>query len=316
MKSAQYINDSDISDDDSQVIKNLDYKPPKDFIMHRAKKDVVSAFDVDETVEHEMWLIRVPEGVTNEDLASMSISVPSSTSSSETAVLGSIKKKEISGTFNTSTKYQLQTIAKDDPLTSEMATLKALVPDSSKGGKLVQTPVGFKRHLAVVAHASVPSGSVLAQEILERPIPERAQPQGLKARFKFAGVDTQEPGQKLTGSGKEFARKWKEEEARRLKQKEEDAQRLEEARQYEAEQAAAAEAGEQSEAVEDTPAAATTVEQEAGSEDATKKSSKKRKTEEAANNKAKKTKTIDEAETAKEKKEKKKEKKEKKDKSA
>ncbi|KAI8595973.1 hypothetical protein EDD21DRAFT_20177, partial [Dissophora ornata] len=227
-----------------------DYKPPKDFALHKAKKHTTSAFDVDETVTHELWLIRVPEGVSNEDLATMSLTIPQhSSSSKDTLSLGSLKKKEISSTSSssTTTKYQLQTVSPESGFAGEMLALEALVPDSSKGGRLVQAPLGIKRHLALVAQPTIPSGAPLADEILSRPIPKRRQPEGLRMRFKVSGFDTQVPGSKLTGSGKEFAARWAKTLEKRQRDQEEDllrAQQAQDEAEAEGEEEETAEAGE------------------------------------------------------------------------
>ncbi|KAG0209051.1 hypothetical protein BGX28_000151 [Mortierella sp. GBA30] len=250
-KSRETVHSDIESSDDEGVIKNLDYKPPKGFSVHKAKKHSVSVFDVDETVKHDLWLIRVPEGVSNEDLATMSITLPatsaSSNSSHEPVSLGSLKKKEISMTSSSSTtiKYQLQTVSPDSGFAGEMLSLQALVPDSSKGGRLVQAPMGIHQHLALVAQPTIPSGKPLADEILARPIPKREQPEGLKMRFKFSGMDTQVPGAKLSGSGKKFAEQWAKTLEKRQREQEEEllrAQQAEEAELAEDEEAEAAEA--------------------------------------------------------------------------
>ncbi|KAF9432319.1 hypothetical protein BGZ76_010972 [Entomortierella beljakovae] len=207
-KSRETIHSDMESSDDEGVIKNLDYKPPNDFSLYKAQRDTVSTFDVDETVKHEVWLIRVPEGVSNDDLATMSITLPP-TGSEESVSLGTLKKKEItSSSASTTTKYHLQTVSPESGFAGEMSSLHALVPDASKRGCLVQAPIGIKHHLALVAQPSIPSGVPLAQEILSRPISKREQPEGLEMRFKFMGADTQVPGAKLSGSGKKFAAEW------------------------------------------------------------------------------------------------------------
>ncbi|KAF9389098.1 hypothetical protein CPB97_011976 [Podila verticillata] len=212
MKSREYVTSDIESSDDEGGIKNLDYKPPSDFSLYKAKKHTTSTFDADETVNHELWLIRVPDNVTNEDLASMKIEFPNKhAKSSETTILGSLKKKETSAhsSSSTSTKYQLQTVSAESGFAGEMMALQPLVPDSSKGGRLVQAPLGIQQHLILVASPSIPSGEPLAEEILNRPIPKRAQPEGLKQRFQFAGSESQVPGEKVsTKSGKKFAAEW------------------------------------------------------------------------------------------------------------
>ncbi|KAK3834093.1 MAG: hypothetical protein J3R72DRAFT_526917 [Linnemannia gamsii] len=213
-KSREHVT-SDIESSDDEGIKNLDYKPPRDFTLHKAKKHTTSVFDVDEAVKHELWLIRVPEGVSNEDLATMSISLPSSTkpkSSKDIEPLGTLKKKETSFNSSSSTtiKYQLQTVAPDSGVASEMLALQPLIPDASKGGRLVQAPLGVHHHLALVASTSIPSGATLGEEILARPIPKREQPEGLKARFQFTGAETHISGNKAPKSGKKFAQAWPE----------------------------------------------------------------------------------------------------------
>ncbi|KAG9322458.1 hypothetical protein KVV02_003184 [Mortierella alpina] len=252
-KSRETVHSDIESSDDEGVIKNLDYKPPKGFTVHRAKKHTTSVFDVDETVQHELWLIRVPEGVSNEDLASMSITLPPTTpskESDESFTLGTLKKKETSSSTNTSstTKYQLRTVPTDSGFAGEMLALQPLVPDSSKGGRLVQAPLGIRHHLALVAQPTIPSGEPLADEILSRPIPKREQPEGLKMRFKFSGMETQVPGVKLSGSGKKFAEQWAKTLEKRQREQEEDLIR---AQQAEAEEAVEDEDQVEAEAEED-----------------------------------------------------------------
>ncbi|KAG0040622.1 hypothetical protein BGZ82_000580 [Podila clonocystis] len=238
MKSREYVTSDIESSDDEGGIKNLDYKPPSDFSLYKAKKNTSSTFDADETVNHELWLIRVPENVTNEDLASMKIELPSKhAKSSETTVLGSLKKKEASAhsSTSTSTKYQLQTVSAESGFAGEMMALQPLVPDSSKGSRLVQAPLGIQQYLILVASPSIPSGEPLAEEILNRPIPKRAQPEGLKQRFQFAGSESQVPGEKISKSGKKFAAEWaKTLEARKIRQ--EEALRAQEAEEEEEEE--------------------------------------------------------------------------------
>ncbi|KAF9958069.1 hypothetical protein BGZ72_000934 [Mortierella alpina] len=286
-KSRETVHSDIESSDDEGVIKDLDYKPPKGFTVHRAKKHTTSVFDVDETVQHELWLIRVPEGVTNEDLASMSITLPPTTTSSsskeshESVTLGTLKKKETSSSSHTSstTKYQLRTVSTDSGFAGEMLALQPLIPDSSKGGRLVQAPLGIRHHLALVAQPTIPSGEPLADEILSRPIPKREQPEGLKMRFKFSGMETQVPGAKLSGSGKKFAEQWAKTLEKRQREQEEDLLR---AQQAEAEAEAQAEA---EVAVEDEEQAEAQVEEEdvatEETQEAANTSAKKRKSDQA-----------------------------------
>lgn len=198
--------------------------------MHKAKKHTISVFDVDEAAKHELWLIRVPEGVTNEDLATMSLTLPPSTkptTSKETTTIGSLKKKETSpySSVSTTYKYHLQTVAPDSGIAGEMFSLQPLIPDATKGGRLVQAPFGVHQHLALVASTSIPSGQTLGEEILSRPIPQREQPEGLKQRFQFAGSESPAPGTKLSGSGKKFAAAWLKTLDKRAREAEEEAER-------------------------------------------------------------------------------------------
>ncbi|KAG0368842.1 hypothetical protein BC939DRAFT_503521 [Gamsiella multidivaricata] len=265
-KSRERVHSDVESSGDEGAIKNLDYKPPKDFSLYKAKKHTTSVFDVDETAKHELWLIRVPEGISNEDLSTMSLtlppeSTPSSSASKETLTLGSLKKKEAfsNSSSATTTKYQLQTISPESGFAGEMLALHALVPDSSKGGRLVQAPLGVRRHLALLAQPSIPSGAPLAEEILSRPIPKREQPDGLKMRFQFSGSETQVPGTKLSGSGKEFAARWAKTLERRRREQEEELLRVQQAEEgieteAEVESEQAAEAGESEIETEETTA--------------------------------------------------------------
>ncbi|KAF9932789.1 hypothetical protein FBU30_007296 [Linnemannia zychae] len=228
-KSREHVN-SDMESSDDEGIKNLDYKPPRDFTLYKSKKGKSSAFDVDEAAKHELWLIRVPEGVTNEDLATMSITLPPSTkptTSKETVTVGTLKKKETSlhSSASTTIKYHLQTVAPDSGVAGEMLTLQPLIPDSSKGGRLVQTPLGVQHHLALIASPSVPSGTPLAEEILARPISQHLQPEGLKQRFQFVGTESPAPGAKLSGSGKKFAAEWQKTLEKRAREAEAEAEK-------------------------------------------------------------------------------------------
>ncbi|OAQ26599.1 hypothetical protein K457DRAFT_684474 [Linnemannia elongata AG-77] len=221
---------SDIESSDDEGIKSLDYKPPRDFSLHTAKKHTHSVFDVDEASKHELWLIRVPEGVSNEDLETMSITLPPSTkptTSKETTTLGSLKKKEISAysSATTTIKYHLQTVSPESGIAGEMLSLQPLIPAANKGGRLLQAPNGVHQHLALVASTSIPSGQTLGEEILSRPIPKREQPEGLKQRFQFAGTDSPVPGAKLSGSGKKFAAEWLKTLEKREREAEEEAEK-------------------------------------------------------------------------------------------
>ncbi|KAF9538485.1 hypothetical protein EC957_006718 [Mortierella hygrophila] len=228
-KSRENVN-SDIESSDDEGIKSLDYKPPRDFSLHTAKKHAHSVFDVDEASKHELWLIRVPEGVSNEDLETMSITLPPSTkptTSKETTTLGSLKKKETSAysSATTTIKYHLQTVSPDSGIAGEMLSLQPLIPAANKGGRLLQAPNGVHQHLALVASTSIPSGQTLGEEILSRPIPKRDQPEGLKQRFQFAGADSPAPGAKLSGSGKKFAAEWLKTLEKRASEAEEEAEK-------------------------------------------------------------------------------------------
>ncbi|KAK3810032.1 MAG: hypothetical protein J3Q66DRAFT_391218 [Benniella sp.] len=262
-KSRKEVNDSESSGD--EAIENLDYKPPKDFSLYKGKKSV---FDTAKAAKQELWLIRVPEGVTNDDLASMSIHLPAATSGSQeplnsTFTLGTLKKKETSTTSSTTTKYHLQTVTPDSGIAGEMLTLQAIIPDSSKGGRFVQAPLGFHHHLALVAQPTIPSGSPLAEEILSRPIPQKKQPEGLKMRFKFAGSDTLEPGSKPSKSGKEFAARWAKTLEKRRQEEEEELLRAQQA-----EEAAEEEEGEEGEEEKEDGEGTSAIEVEAEGEEA------------------------------------------------
>ncbi|KAF9579023.1 hypothetical protein BGW38_004898 [Lunasporangiospora selenospora] len=311
-KSAVYVN-SDIESSDDEVItsKSMSYQPPAGFSLHKPKKGASSDFDISNTSENEVWLIRVPEGITNEDLSSIKLKTmppTSGKSSHKTVTLGTLKKKDTS-----TTKYALQTITRDSGFAQEVFSLCPLFPTKAEPGHVIQASSGLNavtHHLALVVEPTTPAIEPLAEEILSRPYQPRDQPEGLKMRFQFAGSQTQVPGTKLSGSGKQFAARWAETLEKRRKQEEEEKEaRLREEQEQEEAEAEENDTAEEK-AEEEKEEVAEEVDESQLEEQEQEKHSKKRKNEDAE------TEEVDAKEEKKHKKEKKekKEKKHKKDK--
>ncbi|ORX56963.1 hypothetical protein DM01DRAFT_1334518 [Hesseltinella vesiculosa] len=133
--------------------------------------------------DKEIWLIRVPNEVSAEELCSMQLKQGKSAGKPKSRLL-----------LNDNDKYTMYRVPDDQDEKDmgvsgqEMFGLECLLP--SGGGKLSFAPKSISNYLILDEEIDIPDGVALAEAIRERPIPKREQPTGLQMRFKPYGFDT------------------------------------------------------------------------------------------------------------------------------
>ncbi|KAI8888401.1 hypothetical protein K501DRAFT_282868 [Backusella circina FSU 941] len=162
-----------------------------------------SHFDNEKVLDDdkEIWLIRVPDNITEEDLASMKIKTPSDSS-----------KKAIAKFEKESNKYLLYNVPntnfsyndgddEDDAQEAdvgvsgqEMFGFDCIVPSHSDNGKSVRATKKIERCLILDEIVDVPDSTALAESIRDGPVYKREQPEGLQMRFKPFGYYSGENG--------------------------------------------------------------------------------------------------------------------------
>ncbi|KAI8365257.1 uncharacterized protein BYT42DRAFT_589354 [Radiomyces spectabilis] len=180
-----------------------------------------SEFDYEKLLDDdkELWLIRIPDNVsiigvfwlpwfsflflinrqnqvTVEELASMKIKVPSASSRK---ALGKLKK----GEGDDAESFALYRVPKNTDKSNaseedndigisgqEMNGFTCLVPSREKNGQFVFAPKPFAQELILDEEVAVPDSLALAEEIKNRPVTKRTQPEGMKMEFKPYGFDT------------------------------------------------------------------------------------------------------------------------------
>ncbi|KAI9474061.1 MAG: DNA-directed RNA polymerase I, subunit RPA34.5 [Benjaminiella poitrasii] len=144
--------------------------------------------------DKELWLIRIPDNMTEEDLANMKIKSPS-----EKATKKPLGKTEKNGDkyalYKVPTATDLKTESDEEAEDNvdigisgqEMISLDCLVPTRENNGQLTFAPKKFSQYLILNQVVDIPDTTIMAQSILDKPVYKREQPEGLKMRFKPYG---------------------------------------------------------------------------------------------------------------------------------
>ncbi|KAI8979461.1 DNA-directed RNA polymerase I, subunit RPA34.5 [Mycotypha africana] len=167
-----------------------------------------SPFDKESVVDDdkELWLIRIPDNLTEEDVANMAIHLPADTTKAS--------KKPLCQFQKSSNKYALYTVPTEDTASDmpkedeaasneetqdlgisghEMLSFDCLLPSREENGRFVFAPKTFDKYLILNQEVDIPDTTILAQSILEKPVYKREQPEGLKMRYKPYGYYSGEP---------------------------------------------------------------------------------------------------------------------------
>ncbi|KAF7723557.1 hypothetical protein EC973_001846 [Apophysomyces ossiformis] len=159
---------------------------PEGFVLSSSK--YASEFDAEalSSGDKELWLIRVPENISPEDLVNMKIRT-----SSSKKCLSKLKKDKESYAL-----YRVPSAADEEETDSgisghEMNGFSCLLPSMKKNGKLVFAPKAFERMLILDEEVEIPDSTATAEQIRDTPVTKREHPEGLKMRFKPYGFDTE-----------------------------------------------------------------------------------------------------------------------------
>ncbi|KAK4519965.1 uncharacterized protein ATC70_010209 [Mucor velutinosus] len=169
---------------------------PSGFKPALSKFDSVFDKEVLDDDDKELWLIRIPDNLSEEDVASMKIKAP--TDKATKKPLAKFEKEDDKyALYKVPTASDLKSESDDENLDDEnvdlgisgheMVSFDCLVPSREDGGKLAFAPKKFDQFLILNQIVDIPDSIALAQSILDKPVYKREQPEGLKMRFKPYG---------------------------------------------------------------------------------------------------------------------------------
>ncbi|KAI8328150.1 DNA-directed RNA polymerase I, subunit RPA34.5 [Chlamydoabsidia padenii] len=171
---------------------NIEDTLPEGFTKFDPKNQQSTVFDyeaIEQDDDKELWLIRVPEEISEQNLTSMQIKM-SKTAGKPLSRL-QLDEKDM---------YSLYRVPQDKSLDSdvaisgqEMLGLSCMVPSRNQKGKLVFAPKEISNYFILDEEVTVPDGTALAESIRDKPVVKRQHPEGLQMRFKPYGFDTCEP---------------------------------------------------------------------------------------------------------------------------
>ncbi|CAO3585123.1 unnamed protein product [Absidia cylindrospora] len=165
---------------------------PAGFTEFDADKQQETVFDyeaIKDDDDKELWLIRVPQEVSDSSLKSMKIK------------LSKTPGKPVSRLhLDDKDQYTMYRVPEGKSLDSdvgvsgqEMLGLSCLVPSRDEEGKMVFAPKEISSYFILDEEVNIPDGTQLAESIRDTPVIKRQHPEGLKMRFKPYGFDTREP---------------------------------------------------------------------------------------------------------------------------
>ncbi|EJF62725.1 hypothetical protein DICSQDRAFT_169114 [Dichomitus squalens LYAD-421 SS1] len=164
---------------------NLAYKPPDGYVLikHSTEETEFDWDVINNDVNLELWVVRVPDGLKAKHLENVKINLPSS---STTTRLGTIDRK--------STAYDVWGLGDDEADAvggDELRAVSCLLPRRKKGGKLYQAPHPISRRLVISARPSLPTPPASSPEsspvVHQNPPRHRHSPELLKHRFAPLG---------------------------------------------------------------------------------------------------------------------------------
>ncbi|ORZ00582.1 DNA-directed RNA polymerase I, subunit RPA34.5 [Syncephalastrum racemosum] len=132
--------------------------------------------------DKELWLIRIPDNVSPEQLAGMKIKVPSSSQKS----LGKLKQGDDTFVLHNLPNGEAQD--EDSGISGqEMQQFTCLLPRRKDGDEMSLASKPFKQHLILSQQVDIPDVTQIGKALLDTPVAKRPQPEGLKMRYKPIG---------------------------------------------------------------------------------------------------------------------------------
>ncbi|KAI8083761.1 DNA-directed RNA polymerase I, subunit RPA34.5 [Thamnidium elegans] len=145
-----------------------------------------SPFDKEVVIDDdkELWLIRIPDNLSEKDLVNMKMKVPTQKAT----------KKALAKYEKDDDKYALYKVPTEEDMEDgepvdlgisghEMVAFDCLVPSREDNGKLAFAPKKFDQYLILNQVVDIPDSTSYAQSVLDTPVYKRDQPEGLKMRF-------------------------------------------------------------------------------------------------------------------------------------
>ncbi|CAO3698804.1 hypothetical protein G6F70_004127 [Rhizopus microsporus] len=149
--------------------------------------------------DKELWLIRIPDNISEKDLEQLKLKVPTATTTSKLAKLEKDNSKyalykvptdnfSSSGSSSSSNSIDDDKAQNDVGISGqEMLSFDCLVPSREDN---VDKP--FEHCLILDEIVDIPDSTALAESIRDSPIYKREQPEGLKLRFLPTGYYSRE----------------------------------------------------------------------------------------------------------------------------
>ncbi|KAG2191409.1 hypothetical protein INT46_000229 [Mucor plumbeus] len=169
---------------------------PSGFKPALSKFDSVFDKEIIDDDDKELWLIRIPDNLSEEDLASIKIKAPT-TKATKKPLAKLEKDNDKYALYKVPTANNLKSESDDEDLDDEnvdlgisgheMVSFDCLVPSREDNGKLAFAPKKFDQFMILNQIVDIPDSIALAQSILDKPVYKRDQPEGLQMRFKPYG---------------------------------------------------------------------------------------------------------------------------------
>ncbi|KAJ2786332.1 hypothetical protein GGI15_001615 [Coemansia interrupta] len=153
------------------------YKPPSDFLLQKGPS--VAGFDQPSIGSKELWLIRIPDDVSANDLNGLKIKNPA----------GAFNGVALNETKINGKRYEIVTSAATNVCAEfkGMGELNVLVPDGDDDGEnqgqLTLVPTRCTQLMSMIEKVDIPDATEYATTILQREKPVRPQPENMKLKF-------------------------------------------------------------------------------------------------------------------------------------
>ncbi|KAI9280706.1 DNA-directed RNA polymerase I, subunit RPA34.5 [Sporodiniella umbellata] len=147
--------------------------------------------------DKELWLIRIPDNFSLEDLKGLKIRLPLE----KDRKLAKLEKANCDYVLNKVPTEQFNALEEEEEEKDtgvsgqEMFGFDCLFPCREENGKLVKLNKTIEHYLTLEEKVEIPDSTQLAESIRDAPVYKREQPEGLKMRFMPTGYYS---GQKRT----------------------------------------------------------------------------------------------------------------------
>ncbi|KAI8988892.1 DNA-directed RNA polymerase I, subunit RPA34.5 [Pilobolus umbonatus] len=150
-----------------------------------------SAFDKEIIADDdkELWLIRVPANISEQDLANMDLK-KSFIKKNKSCSMKVDKVDYVLNKVPTKNYEDREEEEKESAMGvsgQEMLLFDCLVPSREQNGDFTFAPKPFDQHLILSEVLDIPTDTSLAESIRDTPVYKREQPEGLKMRFMPTG---------------------------------------------------------------------------------------------------------------------------------